>query len=74
MYKTSDLGMAAALQEIGHQLIELDKTNPRRVVFIFNDSEELKQAISDWNSDKLQVNPRRYMDTLKHLKTRVYGG
>lgn len=71
-YETNDLALAAALVEVGYSLIRLNSDNPRRVIFIFSNSENLESCIADYWQDRLEVNPKSYFDTLKHLKTRIY--
>lgn len=73
-YETHDLAIAATLAEYGHSLLRLNSDNPRRVVFIFSNSEALESCIADYWLDRLKVNPKSYFDTLKHLKTRIYAG
>ncbi len=72
--ESHDLALVAAAAEYGFSPIELDKSNPRRVTFIFEHSEELKKLIDNYWLDQLNVNPRTYFDALKHLKTRIYSG
>ena len=70
--ESHDLALVAAVAEYGFSPIQLDKSNPQRVVFIFRHSEELNRLIDDYWLDQLKVNPRTYFDSLKHLKTRLY--
>lgn len=71
---TSDLGCCSALITLGFHLADLDKTNPRRVVFLFQNSEGLGKAINDYWSDLLAVNARSYFDNIKMIKNRIYNG
>ena len=71
-YETNDLALAAALIEQGITYKELDKSDRRRVVFIFANSSKLQILIDDYWLDSLKVNPKSYFDTLKHLKTQIY--
>lgn len=72
-YQTHDLALAATLLEQSCSLIKLDKTNPRRVVFVFDGEDgTVAEMVADYWKDHLTVNPRTYFDTLKHLKTRIY--
>ena len=71
-FKTHDLALVAALVEYGESPLKLDKSNPRRVVFVFENGEELQVIVSDYWLDRLKVNPKTYFDSLKHLKTRIY--
>jgi hypothetical protein len=73
-FNTHDLALAAALVECGYPLSHLDRSNPRRVVFVFDDSTELAAIVVNYWHDDISVNPKSYFDTLKHLKTRIYSG
>ncbi len=72
IFTTFDLSLAVTLITIGFQLIDLEKSNPRKVQFLFKDSIELQKAVNDYWSDKHKVNPRVYFDNLKMLKSRLY--
>jgi hypothetical protein len=67
-----DLGCAAALTTLGFELADIDKENPRKALFLFTYSTTLEQAARDYWSDNLAVNPRRFFDDLKMLKSRIY--
>ena len=69
-----DLGCATALVTLGFELADIDRINPRRSLFLFTHSSEIEQAARDYWSDNLTVNPRRYFDDLKMLKSRIYAG
>ena len=71
-YQTSDLGCAAALISLGFDLNYLNKTNLKKVEFIFTNKKEIEKRADDYFSDKLKVNPRAYFDNLKMLKNRIY--
>jgi hypothetical protein len=73
-YETNDLALAAALIEQGHTLASLNSANPRRVLFIFSKSKELENCVADYWQEKLSVNPKRYFDTIRHIKSRIYAG
>jgi len=71
-YQTYDLGCAAALITFGIKLLEMDKTDYKRVGFIFKYSYELEGAISNYWSNKLPVDARTLNENSKMLKTRIY--
>ena len=72
LFQTFDLGLAGTLITIGFHLRSLDKSNPRKVQFGFNDSDNIKRATEAYWSGKIKVNPRLYFDNLKLLKNRIY--
>ena len=71
-YKTNDFALAVSLLCLGFNIISLDKTNPRRVYFIYEHSGALEDAISDFWSNKVTVNPKTFLSTQKELKARVF--
>lgn len=73
-FTTHDLALAAALNECGFSIIELDTSNPRRVVFVFHNTMDLDDTTKKYWRGSLQVDPKSYFDNVKHLKTRIYAG
>jgi len=74
-YSTNDLAIAAVIVDHGYPVKDIDRSNPKRVIFIFSDENKTISLLVDgyWQNILL-VNPRGYFDTIKHLKSRVYGG
>lgn len=71
-YLTNDLGLAAALVSCGHILEELDRSDRKKVQFIFCQSKELNSDANDYWSDRLSVSGRAFFNNLKMLKNRIY--
>lgn len=71
-FQSYDLGACAALVSVGYELISLDKTNPRKVLFIFQNEHGIEQTVKDYWSDKLQVNARSMFDNIRMLKNQIY--
>lgn len=72
-YKTSDLQLASTLYALGYQLLSLDRSNPRRVTFVFESSEDLDRSASEFYADSLLINPRRLFSASRLVKERLYG-
>lgn len=70
-YKTSDLGLAATIS-MSYPIDLIDKTNPRRAVFVFVREEGIDQCIEGYWSGELKVSPREYFSQIKYLKSRLY--
>lgn len=70
-YKTADLACATALS-LFVQIQDIDKSNPRRALFVFGRSLELNQKIEQYHRGALKVEPLAYFNHLKALKTRLY--
>lgn len=73
-YLSNDLGCCAALVTAGFTLIDLDRSNPRRVGFVFALKDGIELAVDDYWNDRLVVSARAYFDNTKMLKNRIYGG
>ena len=73
-FHTNDLALAATLVVCGYKLTQVDRGNPRRVIFIFDNSFQLAAAIDSYWQDELSVSPKKYFDTVRDLKSRIYNG
>lgn len=71
-FQTNDLALAAALNECGFAIIELDASNPRRIAFVFDHTADLDDTTKKYWKGSLRVDPKSYFDNLRHLKSRLY--
>ncbi len=71
-YQTSDLALAGALFSLGAKLLTVDRTNPRRALFVFNKEREMDAISQAYWMHQLQVDPLAYFAALKELKCRLY--
>lgn len=72
-YTTFDLGCTAALITAGVELIGLNKSNIKKVQFIFASTDgEAEKIVDAYFADRLQVQARSYFDNLKMVKNRIY--
>ena len=71
-YATFDLGCAATLATAGFGLVSLDKSNPRKVQFVFSREAGIEKVVEDYWADRLEVKARTFFDNLKMLKNRIY--
>ncbi|MFA6428202.1 MAG: DUF5659 domain-containing protein [Candidatus Buchananbacteria bacterium] len=71
-FNTFDLGAAASLATAGFELITLDKSNPRKVQFVFCRTNGIEKVVDDYWADKLEVKARSFFDNVKMLKNRIY--
>lgn len=72
-YKTTDLGLTASLTASGFAVADIDKSNPRRVVFLFDDSPELQQKVEQFWSQELKLPAAVLLEHIRLLKARIYG-
>lgn len=69
---TYDLGCAAALLSKNCIMIYMDKTDPRKVKFIFDKDRVIHKIVEDYWLDRLNVKARTYFNNIKMIKTRIY--
>ena len=68
----SDLGATASLITNGFKLHSLDRTNKKRVLFYFENSPELQQALREYFSFDLQGDCQTLFNAIKSLKCQIY--
>lgn len=73
-FSTFDLALSATLLCSNIYLDSIDKSDPRKALFIFKGSQGLQKTIQKYWRGELRIEPRQYFDNLKALKARLYGG
>ena len=71
-YVNSDMGSAAALIVSGFELASMDRSEPKKIKFIFKGRKGITQAMEDYWNNKLQGDLQTYFNTLKRLKNQIY--
>ena len=66
-YRTSDLALATVIS-LSHVIQEVDRQNPCRAEFIFQQSKDLNQIIEAYWKGELQVDPRSFSVRYEPLK------
>ena len=72
VWTTYDLGVSSALMCSGFELLALDKTNPRKALFIFRRTDQIDEIADQYFADRLEVKARSFFDAVKALKNRLY--
>lgn len=72
VFSTYDLLCASALLCNGFELLSVDRTNPHKALFIFLKEDAIEEVVESYWSDRLEVKARKYADTIKALKNRLY--
>lgn len=72
-YETSDLGLVATLHTFGfsYKHLKHNEDDLNRVLFVFEETPELKHAIIGHRTNGLQVPPSTYYQNLKTLKGEI---
>ena len=69
---TYDLGCSSALVSSGFELVSLDKSNPKKVQFIFRREAGIEKVVDEYWADRVEIKARSFFDNTKMLKNRIY--
>lgn len=72
-YKTSDLGLATSLS-LFFPVKTIDRSNPRKVLFVFEQTDELNDFVNKYWRSEITVEPQTFTNQIKNIKTRIYSG
>lgn len=72
-FTTTDIGLIAALVTFGLPYIEATVLSPTRVMFKFEDSDMLKQAVSAYFAGSLKVPANSFYNNIKSLRGVING-
>jgi len=72
LFTTYDIGVSSALLCSGFELLNVDKENPQKALFVFRLEDDIEQTANQYFSDTLEVRARSFMDHLKALKNLLY--
>jgi len=70
-YLTSDLAIATALS-LWQPIKEINKSNPRKAVFVFKRTKQLNELVEAYFRNELTVSPQIYFNQLRTIKSRLY--
>jgi len=73
-FSTFDLGLAAVLVTLNYELLELDRSNPKKIRFIFKREKNIEQVMTDYFDDKIKLPAQTLFNNQKNLKNRIYSG
>lgn len=71
-YRVSDLYVAAFLLANDAELISVDKTDRKRAVFVFSNSENSERLLADFWLKRASVEPRAFIAAIKEAKELIY--
>ena len=71
-YRTSDLGVASALHCRGFSPLDLDRSDQKRVEFLFNRTRDVMSVVSAYWDSSLAVDAHSYFNSIRFLKNRLY--
>lgn len=71
-FSTSDIRIASYLLSKSISLVGVDRHASRKVIFIFEKSNQTSQLIQDYLSDKATTNPRLLFESFANLKSVIF--
>ena len=71
-FSTFDMGLATTLITLKYELVKLDKTNPKKIRFVFKEEETIEQRMLEYWKDEISVSALTFFNNLKTLKNRIY--
>ena len=71
IWETADLGLATTIS-LFYPIKNIDKKNPKKVYFIFENSKKLNLLIENYWNAKIKVDPSVYFNQLRVIKSRIY--
>lgn len=71
-FQTDNFQLACYLASESVPLLSLDRTNPKRVMFVFEESEQRKTLTKQFLSYKAKVEPHRFFSAQKDIKQMIY--
>jgi len=71
-YKTTDIALCSALCCYNYHIEAIDKQNPSKAIFLIKRDERLDDLIQLYFTHQLKVEPLRFFNYLKEIKTRIY--
>lgn len=71
-YSTDNFQLASYLLSAGYPILKLDKNNPRRAQFYFEESTSLREEVKRFISYEAVVEPHRYFSAQKDIKQLLY--
>lgn len=72
VWTTYDLGVSAALLCADFELVAVERSNPRKALFVFKKESGIEETANTYFSDRLKVKARSFFDHLKALKNKLY--
>ena len=71
-YSTSDLALVTLLS-LTFTIEKVDKTNSKKVIFIFKKNKPLEKVIDQYLKKKLKVEPQDFFNQIRIIKSMIYG-
>lgn len=73
VFETQDIQLAASIIALGGNLATIDRHDPNRCTFAFEDSLDVRRAVDAYWRKQLSIEPQTLFGALKAIKSRLYG-
>ncbi len=73
-FSSFDLGLATVLITLAYELLELDRSMPKKVRFVFRREKNIEGVMADYFNDKIKLPAQTLFNNQKNLKSRLYCG
>jgi Domain of unknown function (DUF5659) len=70
-YRTSDLALCAFLLLDGHRFREIEKVSEQQAVMVFEDGDELIEAVREYETGNAEVEPRDFLRKVAFVRNRM---
>lgn len=70
--KNLNLGCYLNTHKDDIQLLDVDKTNPKEILFIFSNRQLCEKLVKEYWNSKAQVNAKELLTSLNYLKDRMF--
>ena len=71
-FSSFDLGLTTTLVTLKYELLKLDKTNPKKVRFVFKETKDIEQTMLAYWNNEITVPALAFFNNLKNIKNRIY--
>jgi hypothetical protein len=71
VYRVSDFPLVVSLA-VSFPILSVERDDPRRVHFLFEQSDALAKLVEAYNRRELRIEPQLFYHTMKSVKSRLY--
>ena len=71
-FSTHDLACAGSLIVCGFELVSLNRSDPRKIKFIFRSEDKIRETVKKFWDGNLKVDAQGYFNAIKRLKNQIY--
>jgi len=71
-YTTRDMYLAAAFMAEGVKYLKADRTDPKKMLFVFEDNGEADRINAQWANATLVISATSFADALRRIKSIIH--